>query len=64
MKFHYTFEKEKFANKYDLCSYIGWNNLNYENLCKTSFIIDNNFNKSIKVLTKYLIKKINKIIKL
>ena len=27
-------------------------------------IIDNNFNKSIKVLTKYLIKKINKIIKL
>ena len=27
-------------------------------------IIENNFNKSIKVLTKYLIKKINKIIKL
>jgi len=26
--------------------------------------IENNFNKSIKVLTKYLIKKINKIIKL
>ena len=27
-------------------------------------IVENNFNKSIKVLTKYLIKKINKIIKL
>ena len=27
-------------------------------------IIENKFNKSIKVLTKYLIKKINKIIKL
>jgi len=67
MKFHYTFEKEKFANKYDLCSYIGWNNLSYENLCKTSFIIDNNFNdykfKRIKniSLTDQAIKRLKEL---